>query len=72
MVSLKTKYVKLKKFLCANSQGIQIIGKSTSKISISNLKCSNIPAAFFISAFWVEVDNLARVSKKLQTIESTL
>lgn len=34
----------------------------------------NTPAAFFISAFWVEVDidNLAQVFKKLQTIDLPL
>ena len=33
-LSLKSEYVKLMKFLCSKSQGIQIIGNSISKISI--------------------------------------
>ena len=38
IVSIKTKYVKLTKFLCTSSQGIQIIGNSASKITIRDLK----------------------------------
>ena len=38
MMSLRTKCMRLMKFLCANSQGIEIIGTSASEISVRDLK----------------------------------
>ena len=39
-------YFKLENFLCANRQGIEMIAKSASKISISEAKCSKYCSGF--------------------------